>query len=421
MLLKLSKIHVLFLFVIVSSSCPILSAQNLKKKEDQKFLSPRRLSLERDELKKEPAIELDLQIQALEAAVDPNTYIVGPGDRFLISIWSGVAIDFQAAVTPEGKLIIPTIGTLKVDGKTLIEVQKMVAEAGAKKYIRSNITGNLVQVRTFRVHVTGQVINPGPYQALAVHRISDIIEQAGGLTTWGFERAIQVRHLDGTVDKVDLYVYKRLGNLDANIYLRGGDVIYVPSINLSKATVRVEGIVNDPGIYQLAENETLEDFLLRVDALNRRAELKAAYIERKTDADGGLETIPIFPYLEQQSDGYSSLYLKDGDVIMVPQRNEEVYVIGAVRNPGPYAYVPNLKVRDYVGFAGGTELAVKLSKSKIIRRDSKKQEQGENILVEPGDTVFVPQKVKFGVIEAFAIVGQITGILIALKAVGVIN
>ncbi|MFQ5772373.1 MAG: hypothetical protein ACE5HX_17690, partial [bacterium] len=82
--------------------------------------------------------------------------------------------------------------------------------------------------------------------------------------------------------------------------MRGGDVIYVPSINLTQATVRVEGLVNDPGIYQLTENETLTDFLLRIDALSRRVDLKNAYIERKSAANQGSEIIPIFAYLDKQ-------------------------------------------------------------------------------------------------------------------------
>jgi protein involved in polysaccharide export with SLBB domain len=417
MLLKPSQIYSLVVLIFVSSICSIVFAQD---REAEKVRRPFRQSLESTELTRESPLDLDLQVQALEAAVDPDSYIVGPGDQFLVNIWSSVGKNFKIAVTPEGKLIIPTVSTLHVDGKTLSDVQKMVQEAGAKKYLQSVISANLVLLRTFRVHVTGQVKNPGPYLALAVNRVSDIIEQAGGLTTWGFERAIEVRHLDGSIDFVDLYQYEKLGNLEANIYLRGGDLIYVPSVNLSEATVRIEGTVREPGIYQLAKNETLEEFLLRVDALNRRADLKDAYIERKTDADGGLEVIPIFPYLETSGNGRSNFYLKDGDVIKVSERNEKVYVIGAVRNPGPYPYVPNLKARDYVGFAGSTELAANLSKTKVIRKNSEKQEKGQNLLIKPGDTVFVPQKVKFGVIEAFTIVGQLTSILIALKAVGAI-
>lgn len=394
-------------FTTLFAQTPDLFDLTQRKKEKKELFKKRSLQ------------EIDLQVQSLETAIDPNTYLVGPGDVFWISIWSALESNIMTAVTPEGKLIIQTIGTLMVDGKKLSEVQEMVKKAGAKKYIKSTITANLVQVRSIRVHVTGQVLNPGPYTALAVHRVSDVLEQAGGLTSWAFERAIEVRHRDGSHDWVDLHQYSNYGNIDANIYLRGGDVIFVPAINLSEATVRVEGLVNDPGIYQLVDNETLGDFLLRIDAFSRRSDLTHAYVERKAETNGAIETIPIFPYLKNSNNGHSDLVLQDGDVVMVPQRNENVYVIGAVQNPGPYPYIPNRQVADYVGFAGSNFQAADLEKTKLIRKGSTKEVKGKNLFVKAGDTVFVPQKVKFGVIEGFALLGQVTSILIALKAVGV--
>ncbi len=358
---------------------------------------------------------------ALEAPIDPQTYVVGPGDKLLITIQSGIEKSFQVVVTPEGKLIFPTVGSLYVADKTLAEVQRMVTEAGLKKYLRAEIATNLVGLRSIRVHVTGQVRNPGPYQVSPVDRVSDIIQMAGGLTSWAFERGIEVRHLDGTQDRVDLYEYRKLGRLDSNRRLRAGDVVFVPAIDLSGRTVRVEGPVRSRGIYQLSENETLEDFLLKVEGLNRQADLRNAYIERKGNNGDTAQIIPIFPYLTERSDGHAGLRLQDGDIIMVPERREKVYVVGAVRSPGPYPFVPKLRVRDYVGLAGSTEQAVRLSKTRLIRHGSREERVGEDLPVGPGDTVYVPEKSKFGVVQAFAIVGQITGVLIALKAVGVIK
>lgn len=419
---------------LILLSCFLLFFQNasaqridkrLKKKDKQDLRTPLRSALDEeqteDKVQEEPVFLPAREIQALEAAIDPNLYVVGPGDIFIINIWSAMESIFNLTVSPEGQLIIPTIGTIAVDGKTLAEVQKLVQQAGAKKYLKTRISVNLFKLRTFRVHVTGQVLNPGLYVGTAVARVSDIIFEAQGLTTWASERAIQVRHRDGTSDSVDLYAYSKLGNVDANIYLRDGDVIYVPPIRFAQATVRLEGMVNDPGMYQLQEHETLHDFLLRTDAFNKKADMSTAYIERKTNANGGLETIPIFPYLKKQSNGLSEMFLQDGDVIMVPQRMEEVYVVGAVRVSGPYAYYPNLKALDYVGFAGSTDRAAKLSKIRVIRKQGGQEFRGMDIPIKPGDTVFVPHRVDFGLREVTTIISTITGILITMKAVGVFD
>jgi len=232
---------------------------------------------------------------------------------------------------------------------------------------------------------------------------------------------VEVRHKDGTVEEIDLHLYYQSGNLENNPFLDGGDVIHVPAINFSHATVKVEGMVPHPGEYQLAANETLADFLLRVNAYNRDADLRGAYIKRNSGTNGTNETIPVFPYLQGQGNGHSEFYLQAGDVISVPDKREEVYVIGAVRYPGPYAFYPRTKAFTYVGFAGSHERAADLSDIEIIRKNSEDKMKGKDVEVKPGDTIFVPQKTEFGVREITTIVGTAASILLTMKAIGVIN
>ncbi len=428
MIFKPSALAVLLFLFSLSGFLSEAAAQRIDKRlhrnEGQDAPSPFRTQTDRERKQQEatiPASPLDTMLQPLEAPVDPNTYIVGPGDVFQISIWANTETAVQIPVNPEGALIIPTIGAIAVNGKTLAEVQKIVREEGAKKYLQSPVSANLVRVRQFRVHITGQVLNPGLYEALAVERVSDLIERAGGLTDWAAERAIEVRHRDGAVEIADLYQYKKLGKLEANLQLTGGDVVHVPPISLTKSTVRVEGFVREPGIYQLLENETLYDFLLRVEAFNKGADLQGAYIERKNESKGAAQIIPISANLENSGNGFIDFLLQDGDVIMVPTRKDEVYVIGAVNSPGAYPFYPNLRAIDYVGFAGANERAVKPSKFKIIRAGEKNARQGFDLPIQAGDTVVVPERAKFGVQEATTLIFTLTNIIVTLKAVGVIG
>ena len=54
----------------------------------------------------------------LEGVVDPDQYIVGPGDIFVISIIGSNPYLIEAAVTPTGQLIIPEIGSVEANGLT---------------------------------------------------------------------------------------------------------------------------------------------------------------------------------------------------------------------------------------------------------------------------------------------------------------
>ncbi|HDZ11447.1 MAG TPA: hypothetical protein ENH53_04465, partial [Bacteroidetes bacterium] len=47
-------------------------------------------------------VQLKLMEQAFEKAVNPETYIVGPGDIFSIVIWGDIQKGFQIPVTAEG-------------------------------------------------------------------------------------------------------------------------------------------------------------------------------------------------------------------------------------------------------------------------------------------------------------------------------
>ena len=111
-------------------------------------------------------------VQALEQSIDPEKYIVDAGDVFSINVWGEQGLEIPTQVTPEGKLVVQTIGTLEVAGKTLAQVKQEILEAGKKKYKLRKVTANLMQLLAFRVHVLGEVENPGTFVAQAVDRVS---------------------------------------------------------------------------------------------------------------------------------------------------------------------------------------------------------------------------------------------------------
>ena len=113
------------LFLLVTSfhsSNAQLVEKTLENKKKRDVRSPLRSIFDKtrqtDELKPTSPFDLDPQLQSLEAAVDPDAYVVGPGDVFLVNVWTMEEVAFNIPVTPEGKLTIPTIGALAVDGNT---------------------------------------------------------------------------------------------------------------------------------------------------------------------------------------------------------------------------------------------------------------------------------------------------------------
>ncbi|NOX38935.1 MAG: hypothetical protein GXO78_15510 [Calditrichaeota bacterium] len=322
--------------------------------------------------------------QALERQIDSTTYIVGPGDQLLLKIWGVMETQFITEVTPEGFVIIPGISQVYVANETLAEASKKIRQALAQSFKNSRFTVRLLRLRKFKVFVVGEIENPGTYYLRASDRVSDAIQLAGGLTNWGDDTRIQVRHYNGRVDTINISEFYLTGNLNENPHLNGGDVIYVPPIDLKENYVIIEGNVGSQGVYQILPNETLYEFLTRLQAINRRSDIENIVLIRGTEKK-------YYNLLKSETRARVEM-LQTGDRIIIPSTREMVYVKGEVTQPGPYPYLANYTALDYAGFAGVLETAKSLKDIMVIHTRTGKVEKGADVIVEKGDIVIVPRR-----------------------------
>ena len=199
-----------------------------------------RLRLQAESLKFKE-LELKLLEEAFEGAIEPDTYIIGPGDYFAVDIGGEIQKSFQLPVTAEGVLIIPTVGGLAIDGLTLRAAQHLIKDAISEKYKSIEISANLLKMRRIRVHVTGKISNPGTYVVNPIDRVSDLIYRAGGLGIYAKHQELHIKHRNKGETIVDFSAYQQHGDLSQNPYVQGGDIIIVPPIDYSGQVVRVEG------------------------------------------------------------------------------------------------------------------------------------------------------------------------------------
>lgn len=375
---------------------------------------------------------------AVETAVDPAVYIVGPGDVLAINLWG--LFDEQPAlsipITPEGKLLIPSVGALEVNGLTLQKVQEAVRQACAAKYNAQTITAtaHLTQVRQVRVHVYGEVKSPGSFIGTALDRVAHFIEQAGGHTEWADVNRIEVRNAEGRIEILNLSQVYQTGDLAQNPFVRGGEVIFVPRIALQGKTVFVEGEVELPGPHQFAAHETAEDFLHRIKALDRMTDLQAIFLFRRDRPavhlsflhEGRMEARNEHAERAHGTNGLAYVAaqnhpLQDGDRILITRIKPFVYVHGAVKNPGHFPFVVGYKAADYVGLAGGTAEMASLSGIKIVHHETGKSEKGATREVHRGDTILVPTSGRNKLSQYVGIAAQFATLLIAASAVGLVN
>ena len=347
--------------------------------------------------------------QAFEKEIDSTSYVLGPGDRLLIKIWGMLDKQFISEITPDGYVIIPSVAEVAISGKTLAKGSELIKKELAGSFKNSGFSIRLVQIRKFRVFVVGEVRTPGAYYLRAVDRVVDAIQLAGGALTWGNETRIQVRHLNGEVDTVNISNFFLEGDLGCNPLLSGGDIVYVPRIDLSKNYVIITGNVGSQGLYQTLPNETLYDFLKRVRALNRRSNIANVIIIRQ-------ERKIFFNLLDAEAKVRDEI-LQTGDRIIIPSLRDRVYVKGEVIQPGPYPYLANYVARDYAGYAGVLGTAKDPKDFYVIRRETNLIEKGPDVIVDRGDIVVIPKSTKENTKETLAIITPILSIMLSTVAI----
>jgi protein involved in polysaccharide export with SLBB domain len=117
-------------------------------------------------------------VAPLEGPVDPDKYFVGPSDMLSVNIWISPPLNFSLTVTPEGTLIVPSVGEIRVTDMTLTEAKKKIIAGIKKKYLSGDPTVTLLNPRQISVTVTGAVRNPGKYVLYATDRVDKAVMMA---------------------------------------------------------------------------------------------------------------------------------------------------------------------------------------------------------------------------------------------------
>jgi protein involved in polysaccharide export with SLBB domain len=114
---------------------------------------------------------------------------------------------------------------------------------------------------------------------------------------------------------------------------------------------------------------------------NSEAQLVSTYLQRARTAT------PDGRVVVMDSEGRcGALRLEDGDVIVIPERSNTVFVSGEVGAPRAILWQPNMRLEDYIQQAGG--YSVRGSSSNImIRRPSGERVMDPRTPLRPGDEI----------------------------------
>ncbi len=202
-----------------------------------------------------------------------------------------------------------------------------------------------VPLRSDTVQVIGAVSRPGTYEWSAGETLADLLGYAGGLTQDALPGSILLERAEGEAKT------RQLGPDAGATPLRPGDAIVVASRRPLMKRVFLEGAGERLGEVYLSPDETLGDLVRRLGDMRGSALPEQATLERR-----GTDRSRFFRFDLREvlrGEGPVDLPIAHDDVLYVPRRSGEVFVLGEVREPGPLRYVPSWTVGQYLAMAGG--------------------------------------------------------------------
>lgn len=409
---RLSAIVFLIALLTCASFGQLLNQDLISKQRDRSMstgASGARISLDdqlrQDLLKKRQEVEGLSELIPLEGAIDPDKYIIGPGDKFSVRLSGNLEENYVIPVGADGYLILPYTNSVYVAGMNLTDAKAAVAEQFKKVFCEDAYSVSMVGARIFKIHVTGMVALPGSYTATAADRIHSGIEYAGGKLSTADMSRVKVYRKGDTLD-IDLGDYLYNGNIESNPYLEDGDVIFVPGPNVNEDGVFVMGAGELSGLIHLKENETLINLIDRIGSNREYVDYGNIDIVRNGEE-----------FSRNLIEDEGSFELMNGDSIYIPIVNDSVYVGGRVVEGGAVQYIGSYDYKVYVALAGGVIKEGSWKRVKIIRNGEKMNPKKAGP-IRRGDAIIVDTSPWFSVTEVTKSLGQIASFISVVYVIG---
>ncbi|MAZ66940.1 MAG: hypothetical protein CMF25_07500 [Kangiellaceae bacterium] len=309
----------------------------------------------------------------------PEDYIIGPGDTFTVQAFSATDVQYTLTVTREGKILVPEVGALSVNGLTFEEAKKLIAESIEQQRIGIKTVVTLSELRSIQIMMVGEVVQPGTYTVSGFSTLINTLVSSGGIKRTGSLRNIQVKRNGVQVASLDLYDLLLKGDDGDNIHMRHGDLVFVPPIG---STVGIAGEVLRPAIYEINSENNVGEALRLAGGLLPTADKTQAQIERI--ADTGLYTLLQVDLFKQGQ----QINIQNGDLIRilpVLKKMEDVVLLsGHVLKPGGRQWRSGMRISDLIAspdiLRQGAELDVAM-----VQRENRRTKRTEVVYFRLAD------------------------------------
>lgn len=278
-----------------------------------------------------------------------------------------------------------------------------------------------------KITISGAVIRPATLPYKKTDNVSNLLKFGYALSQDSDPDNIYLNNSDN--ERIKLEIDSAMNIKGENLKLKPGASITVGFLNekTSKTgSVIVNGKVMNPGSYSIISGLTrIKELIEKCGGFTEEAYLPLAYIIRKEKnfispsypawnvaesfqyTDLKLEDTvrfnidvyykkPIvscdFEQLFEKNSEKDNVLLQDGDLIVIPESPNTVFVYGQVHKPGYVTFQKNKSMEWYIEQAGGYAINAEKSRARIIEGKSKVWKKGnDEIYVKAGDEIYVPK------------------------------
>jgi protein involved in polysaccharide export with SLBB domain len=350
-------------------------------------------------LAQEDSLGLDDQYRYYDRPVNPDDYLIRPGEVLVVTFLNTKLAGLRLTVNPEGRLVDRGLGVFDLGGQSLSQAREILRGALSRQFQADDIDISVDKPYKITVAVTGAVRNPGLYQVYTSQYVSEALALAGGALPEASSRRISIEGPLGSFP-VDLDRATIMGDNSMNPAVYVGERIEVPF--RSDSTVSVLGQVLQPRQVELLPGDSLDLLLALAGGLTAdadRANVKVLGAESVSSAS------PVAP----------------GAVILVPPlkdswRLTRVQIFGAVKAPGRYRIDANPTLGDLLASAGGAVAHANLRRLAVFRLPradelgvrtfqryplmaARGEELDRSFALEASDSVFVPSSLGLVYVE----------------------
>ncbi|MCS7175852.1 SLBB domain-containing protein [Pseudothermotoga sp.] len=285
------------------------------------------------------------------------SYTLRKGDVLRIELFNIPDYTRECVVDIEGKIALPIVGRLSVEGLTIDELVKILRQKLSTQVSDSNVIVTLLRIAPRNVYVSG-IVNGVVDMGMKDLKVSELLALLSvNLSEVELTRIKLVR--GGTVKNLDLSALLFGDVPKEDPTLKENDQIVLPG-KLYSDFVKILGAVKNPGVYPFKKNMTLLDIISTAGGIT---EDSAGRILIVSDSIQEINEKDLFNNI---------VMLKPGDTVYVAKIEERfAYIMGAVAEPGMYVFSKgeDITLKNLIAKAGGFSVERKFLEKVVVRRN----------------------------------------------------